>query len=297
MTPNPLSCSLRSLVLACALAVTGAVVPPPALSQTESPEDYRDEIVDQFLTATRLVDGAGPQDKEWVFTGDPVDPTSGLRVVRVSPFIDRECRKEAVAFAVDTMQEVKEMGHDDAVGMARRHLSERRALIRDGEVDYASYLRHIGECKAFCAPLISELMRCHQAAVASHEHEVVFFGLNRHEVDEPQRNAVAGVARALRRDPRLKILLIGRASRIGRRDYNRVLSGKRVLAVRDALRSAGIAEDRIETLWLGFEPPQISRATARSYGIEDQYRRLGDPGINQSVVLVAYASGVEDGSR
>ena len=48
-----------------------------------------------------------------------------------------------------------------------------------------------------------------------------------------------------------KVLLIGRASKIGDLRYNRRLSGQRALAVRDVLLAKGVAANRIETLWLG----------------------------------------------
>lgn len=287
--------SLRRIALLTTLIFVYGLVSPPALGQTPD-QEFHDEAVDHVLTVAHLFKEAGTQNKDWVYTGDPENPAWGIRAVQALP-LDPECRKEAVDHAVRTLQDVKGMAEDEAVAMAHDHLSERRGLIRDGEVDLTAYLRHIGECKAFCAPLVDKLIHCHEVAVASHDHEVVFFGLDRHEIDDTQRSTLAELARGLRRDPRLKILLIGRASRIGGVDYNRVLSGERALAVRDALRSDGIPEDRIETLWLGFEPPQISGDTARLYGIEDRYLELGDTGVNQSVMLVAYRRDEEDSGR
>ncbi len=47
---------------------------------------------------------------------------------------------------------------------------------------------------------------------------------------------------------------------------------------------------RIEAMWFGWEPPQISSLVAREYGVEGLFREQGFHRINQSVTAVIYPS-------
>ena len=82
--------------------------------------------------------------------------------------------------------------------------------------------------------------------------------------------------------------LIGRASRIGDLRYNRRLSSHRAVAVRDRLIHLGVDPARLETMWFGWEPPQLSAWVADQYGMRDLYDRVGELQLNQSVVAVVY---------
>lgn len=62
---------------------------------------------------------------------------------------------------------------------------------------------------------------------------------------------VRRVARQLATDPTAKIVLIGRASKLGAADRNFELSERRAKTVRDAMIGAGVDPSRIETSWTG----------------------------------------------
>lgn len=206
-----------------------------------------------------------------------------------NPVLSDDCHQQAMKQAIVTLSRHEGMTPAEAVRMGHRHLAEREAAIEEGEVTYADYIEHIAECKAFCGPLIKELIGCHVAAVRNLDHDVVFFPLDSYEVigGESER-AVAHVAERLNSQPDLGVLLIGRASRIGNVGYNRRLSGLRAAAVGDALTGQGVASERVKRLTFGYEPPQIDQTIADAYGYGDLYSRLGNQRMNQSVLLVLY---------
>ena len=99
---------------------------------------------------------------------------------------------------------------------------------------------------------------------------------------------LARVAERMRKRPAAKVALIGRASRIGDLRYNRRLSARRSLAVRDRLLALGVPADRIKTMWFGWEPPQIQAEIAAEYGFATLFAEQGEERMNQSVLAVLY---------
>jgi outer membrane protein OmpA-like peptidoglycan-associated protein len=73
----------------------------------------------------------------------------------------------------------------------------------------------------------------------------VLFRVDRTEIDAEGRSAIDRVATAMKSDPALKVNLSGYADQSGKVDHNIDLAKRRAFAVRDALKSAGVAEDRI----------------------------------------------------
>jgi outer membrane protein OmpA-like peptidoglycan-associated protein len=117
----------------------------------------------------------------------------------------------------------------------------------------------------------------------------VLFELDSDAVDARyEQGALANLAAQLDADPERRVALIGRASRIGELDYNRRLSAQRALAARDRLIALDVAPERVETMWFGWEPPQISAWIADEYGMRELYESEGELRMNQSVVGVVY---------
>ena len=136
---------------------------------------------------------------------------------------------------------------------------------------------------------LKRLVGCHVLAVQNLDHDLVFFAFDSHEVNDIRsRDAISRVVRAVRDSSDKRILLIGRASRIGPLGYNRRLSGLRARAVGDQLANMGIELGRISTLTFGYEPPQIDSRIASAYGLADLYAREGQNRLNQSVMMVVY---------
>jgi outer membrane protein OmpA-like peptidoglycan-associated protein len=162
-------------------------------------------------------------------------------------------------------------------------------FVRSHGISYSDYLREISECRSFCAPVVARLMQCQVLSVARNPHGIVLFDLDSSSVDTRYRNgALSNVVTQLGKDPARRVALIGRASLLGDLRYNRRLSAQRALAVRDRLIDLGIEPARLETMWFGWEPPQLSAWVADQYGMRDLFERVGELHINQSVVAVVY---------
>jgi outer membrane protein OmpA-like peptidoglycan-associated protein len=137
--------------------------------------------------------------------------------------------------------------------------------------------------------VVARLMQCQVLSVARNPHGIVLFDLDSSSVDiRYQDGALSNLVTQLAKDPTRRAALIGRASRIGDLRYNRRLSAQRALAVRDRLIDLGIEPARLETMWFGWEPPQLSAWVADQYGMRDLFERVGELHINQSVVAVVY---------
>ena len=206
-----------------------------------------------------------------------------------NPLVSDDCHRDAMRDAILSLAEHEHLSPREAVDMGRGHLAEREAHIEEGEVTYADYIEHIAACKAFCGPLVKELIGCHVTAVKNLERDIVFFPLDSFEVAGAESaRAIQHVADSLDVDGARRVLLVGRASRIGQLGYNRRLSGQRANAVRDRLATMGVDADRVRTLVFGYEPPQIDGEIAGAYGYGDLFARIGVDRMNQSVLMVVY---------
>jgi outer membrane protein OmpA-like peptidoglycan-associated protein len=206
-----------------------------------------------------------------------------------NPLLTETCHEDAMRAALHEMMERKDLDQNGAVEMARMHMGERQAAFREGGTTYSEYIEHIASCKAFCGPMVKKLIGCHVLAVKSLEHDMVFFPFDSYEVNDLRsQEAIGRIGRSIRQDPTKSVLLIGRASRIGPLGYNRRLSGLRARAVGEQLNDLGIAQDRIQTLTFGWEPPQIDARIADAYNLADLYSAAGKNRTNQSVIMVVY---------
>ncbi len=168
-------------------------------------------------------------------------------------------------------------------------MQQHQDFVRSHEISYSGYLKEVAECRAFCAPLVANLMKCQVLSVSRNVHGIVLFGLGSDSVDARYaQGTIANVTSRLAQDDESKVVLIGRASKVGDLKYNRRLAARRALAARDSLIEQGVPRDRIETMWFGWEPPQISSWVADEYGMRDLYNQEGPLRMNQSVMLVIY---------
>ncbi len=206
-----------------------------------------------------------------------------------NPMLTEECHEDAMRHALHEMMERKDLDAQGAADMARMHMHERQESFAQGGTTYSDYIEHIAECKAFCGPVVKKLIGCHVVAVKNHEHDLVFFAFDSHEIgDQRSRDDIARIARSMNNDPSKNVLLIGRASKIGPLGYNRRLSGLRARAVGEQLNNQGVEQAQIHTLTFGWEPPQIDAPIAEAYSIDSLFRTAGKNRINQSVMMVVY---------
>lgn len=271
-----------------------------------------DGLIKEFMQGGQVVEGHPDGDRPVKFEKN--NYYQALVVTKAdNPFLTDECRKAAVAMAVESIGKHGHGGHDDeekgrreeeheeeehgeeedggdaAIQAAAEHMKEHQDFISEYSMSYAEYLKEISECKEFCGPLIASLELCHIDAVARSYHGIVLFALNSSVVSSEQSATIVALANQLRANPNHKIMLIGRASTIGGNLlYNRLLSGRRALAVKDELMTNGISESLISTMWFGWEPPQISDDIADEYKWGRFYREVGQKRMNQSVVMALY---------
>ena len=227
------------------------------------------------------------------FPGEP-GPSDWIQALRVTrddnPLLDSACKDQAMRVSMEALAALEGAeGEHGAMQATADHVRQHQGFIKDGNISHADYLREIAECTSFCAPLVAQLMQCHILSVARLEHGIVLFDLGSDTVSSSFKTGLLDtVSKQLKENGGRKAVLIGRASQIGDLRHNRALSARRALAVKDTLLAAGISAERIETMWFGWEPPQISDVVASEYGVSRLYDTVGRDKINQSVVVVVY---------
>jgi len=206
------------------------------------------------------------------------NPLTGDR----NPLVGAEDREKWIAQAIDAI------GFDGVSA----HLKQQAEAMRNGEVDRAGWYEHVAHCTKLCNPVVRGLLMEHVRQVAARPHWLATFATDRADLSPEVANALHGfVSDQVGKDEPVQFLLIGRASRTGKRAHNRELSARRVQFVRRALTDMGLSGERVTGFWLGYEPPQISDEIARAYGLP----HLDDLIRNQSVLLVAYRPGETPG--
>ena len=253
-----------------------------------------DSLVSEFLATSEAVAGRPDGARPVVFTGEKGRPDWYQALVvtnKENPLLQEECKKEALSISVETLRQAHGIEDDSAaLQQAAHHMREHQDFAASHAISYADYLNEIASCRAFCAPLVAHLVRCQVLAVSHSPHGIVLFDLDSDQVDSRYESGLIDEAvRTLKEDPRSRVLLVGRASKIGDLRYNRRLSARRSLAVRDELIERGAPADRIKTMWFGWEPPQISSWIASRYGFDSLYTREGAHRMNQSVMLVIHS--------
>ena len=252
-----------------------------------------DELIGEFMATSEATAGRPGADEPVDFPG-PGGRPDWFRLLVVTraenPLLEEECKKEALHLSVDRFAEFKGLADERAaLQAAAEHIRMHQDFVQSHGISYSEYLRHISECRAFCAPVVASLIQCQVLSVSRSPHGIVLFPLGSDRVDPRYEEGVlANLVSQLEKDPGGKVALVGRASRIGDLRTNRRLSARRALSVRDSLIELGVAPDRVETMWFGWEPPQISAWVADEYGLRDLYEREGELAVNQSVIAVVY---------
>lgn len=220
---------------------------------------------------------------------DVEDPLNALVAAgEGNSLIQEDCRQDALDFAIDTLRHSAGLeSTEEARIMAEEHIHHEQEALRGG--NFQDLFQHLSECKEFCRPWISQVILCHIQTMAQRKPGIVLFATNSSQVAPRYvEGLLESVAAGLRGDPSRKVLLVGRASKLGPPGYNRKLSTKRATAVRDVLLDKGVPESQIEVLPLGYEPPQMNLEIGRAYGFEELYLAEGDQFMNQSVTVAVF---------
>jgi outer membrane protein OmpA-like peptidoglycan-associated protein len=168
------------------------------------------------------------------------------------------------------------------------HLVEQINNIRLGKYTADELNEHLVSCQRFCAQLLNRIFVANMTEVAKLPHEVVFFDLDRDQVVSRYQK---GLKEFARKNNNQTLYLMGRASFIGGKGYNKELSGRRVRQVEKILRSCGLSEHQIKASWLGYDAPQLTTEIANSYGIDPKEYKGDLFSLNQSVVLFTNTPG------
>jgi len=167
-------------------------------------------------------------------------------------------------------------------GEMEAHLVEQINNIRLGKYTADELNEHLVSCQRFCGQLLNKIFVANMTEVAKLPHEVVFFGLDRDQVIPRYQK---GLKEFAKKNSNQTLYLMGRASFIGGKGYNKELSGRRVRQVEKILLGCGLSEHQIKASWLGYEAPQLTTDVANSYGIDPEEYRGDLFSLNQSVVL------------
>lgn len=191
-------------------------------------------------------------------------------------------------------------GQLDAVAMdaacSERFQAAHRQFASEGFTKEL-WLQHVFECQECCAPILTDVMEQHVTHVAAQPHTVVLFDFDNYVIKSKYKEQLQRLMTTSFDASRDKVLLIGRASKIGDRGYNMVLSGKRAGEIRDYLMSTfDVAEENIHYQFFGFDPPQLTLDYGARYGIsaadlsavDAHFEMAAEAKINQSVEVIIY---------
>ena len=173
-------------------------------------------------------------------------------------------------------------------GEMEAHLVEQINNIRLGKYSADELNEHLVSCQRFCGQLLHKIFVANMIEVAKLPHEVVFFDLDRDQVIPRYQK---GLKEFAKKNNNQTLYLMGRASFIGGKGYNKELSGRRVRQVEKILRSCGLSAHQIKASWLGYEAPQLTTEIANSYQINPKEYKGDLFSLNQSVVLFTNTPG------
>jgi len=102
-------------------------------------------------------------------------------------------------------------------------------------------------------------------------NEVVYFAYDRAEVSPSERYKLDALAKTLLETPGQGVIIEGHCDDRGSDEYNRALSERRALSVREYLTTLGVADNRMLTISYGEDKPVIPNA--RTEAEHQQNRR------------------------
>ena len=92
----------------------------------------------------------------------------------------------------------------------------------------------------------------------------VYFDFNRSEVRPSERPKLEALANHLQSNPTFGVVIEGHCDERGSDEYNRALSERRALAIRDYLKALGIDTARMFTVSYGEDKPEVVGATTEA---------------------------------
>ena len=263
-------------------------------------EGAGDDVFDEIMKWTqeevrdagqRKTDTSGEAHSR-IFVGDNKRYDVGRGEVRRNSFIEGELFKGSnIALSPEMAKEViEEIKLKTKPEDWYAHINSAKKAIGKQSLD--NWYQELAECKTVCAQIVVRMMAKHFEAIAKLPHFFVMFNIGSDAIDSSYNGFLEQIGDYLARDPLLNVLIIGRASQIGDRAYNRELSRKRSDSIKFKLMERNVAPDRLKVVYLGYEPPQISRNITNLYQLDSPLINLNHPikgkdmyQINQSAVV------------
>jgi len=88
----------------------------------------------------------------------------------------------------------------------------------------------------------------------------VYFDFNQAQLGPDAQQILERLAQQVKQDPKLRIVVVGKADRTGTDAYNLALSQRRADAVRQQLVDAGVPDGNIDARWVGEREPPVPTA-------------------------------------
>ncbi len=101
-------------------------------------------------------------------------------------------------------------------------------------------------------------------ANATNWDQKVYFDYNRHEIKPSQRPVLDNLAAFLTENGAKAVVIEGHCDERGSDEYNRALSEKRAIVIKDYLSNLGIADSRMLTVPCGEDKPDAPNAASES---------------------------------
>ena len=111
------------------------------------------------------------------------------------------------------------------------------------------------------APVAGDDPAANFLANASAWNKKVYFEYNRHEIKASERPVLDELAKYLTDNPKKGVVIEGHCDERGSDEYNRALSEKRAIVIKDYLANLGIAQERMLTVPCGEDKPDVPNAS------------------------------------
>ncbi|NMA20665.1 MAG: OmpA family protein [Lentisphaerae bacterium] len=95
-------------------------------------------------------------------------------------------------------------------------------------------------------------------------NEIVYFAYDRAEVLPSERYKLDALAKVLLSAPEQGVIIEGHCDERGSDEYNRALSERRALSVREYLATLGVADNQMMTISYGEDKPAVANATTEA---------------------------------
>ena len=92
----------------------------------------------------------------------------------------------------------------------------------------------------------------------------IYFDYNKIAIKPDQRTVLDSLAAYLNANPKAAVVIEGHADQRGTEEYNRALSERRAISIRDYLENLGIARARMLTIGYGEDKPVVPNASSES---------------------------------